>query len=119
MKEDEIDFDYKNFKDACINTHKSATQSGPEILKSLRMLKRNLLLHFDMDRTVNARVIKNLDDKLNQFYGVKMLMAKEYSNRAKNRRGASFWQIKSADELCNDQVQPNDPEVRQQWLQLN
>lgn len=55
VKDDEIDFDFKNFKDACLNTQKSVTSSGPEILKSLRMLKRNLLLHFDMERTVNAR----------------------------------------------------------------
>ena len=84
------------------------------------MLKRNLLKDFDMDRNVNARVIKDIDDKLSRFYGANELMASNYSNKAKNRRGASFWKIQSANELTNDQDILNDeePDMRKQWLEL-
>ena len=49
-----------------------------------------------MDRNVNARIIKDIDDKLSRFYGTDELMACEYSTKGKNKRGSAFSKMKSS-----------------------
>lgn len=60
MREDEIDFDFTSFKDACL-ANKISKFDNKEILKLLKTLKINLVNEFLNNHQVQARFIKQKD----------------------------------------------------------
>ena len=72
-----------------------------------------------MDRHVNARIIKDIDDKLSRFYGTDELMASEYSTKGKHKRGSTFEKLKSSIGLgIKNMLEDEEPDMRKQWLEL-
>lgn len=57
-REDQIDFDFQNFKDSCLAGTMSGKWDNEECRRQLRVLKRNLLKNFDLTRQVHARFIQ-------------------------------------------------------------
>ena len=80
VKEDEIEFDYGNFKDFCLASasNKNLQWDPKECKDNLRRLKRNLLSKVDMHGQVIARKVK--DSRMNdKMLTADLLYGAEYS----------------------------------------
>ena len=82
-REDEIEFDYQNFKDSCLTGDQTQKWDPAECKKSLQAYRKNLIKNMDLDKQVHARVLNNDEETKDPFFGANQLKGEAFSSKAR------------------------------------